>query len=132
MPTYKNRNGYGKLIGGQSVNPGETKKILSYPTTRMDGVDMVDEMPMYNPTILSEIIKESKVVNIPEAESRFAIHFFAKSGDPVIFYNSIENKPCLRLYEGAKWNERIYERVVDRLIIEMPEGGILWLIIERT
>jgi hypothetical protein len=131
MPTYKNKNGSGKVIGGQGINAGEIKKILSYPTTKLEGIEMIDEAPMYNPTILSERITESKTVRIPESESRFAIHFCAIKGEPVVYYNSKENKPPLNLYEGARWNERVYERVVDKLIIEIPEGGILWIIVER-
>jgi len=132
MPTYKNRNGSPKNIGSQSINAGEIKKVLSWPAGDTAGIEMLDEMPMYNPTIYSERITESKTVHIPEGEARFAIHFFAEVGAPIIHYNSKDNKPCLKLYPGAKWNERTYERLIDKLIVELKADEILWIIIERT
>ena len=133
MPTYRNRNGSPKTIGGQTLNGGEIKKILSWPMGKLDnGIEMIDEVPMYNPTILAEKITESKTIHIPEGEARFAIHFYAEKGEPTIFYNSKDNKPCLRLYSGAKWNERVYERVVDKLIVELEPDSVLWILVERS
>jgi len=130
MPTYRNKNGVVKTIGSTSIAPNETKRILTF--VNIHGVEILSELPMHNPTILSEKVTESKTVEIPEGESRFAIHFCAEKGEPVIWYNSKENKPPLKLYQGAKWNERTYERLIGKLIIELPLDSILWIIIERT
>jgi len=130
MPTYKNKNGMTKTIGSNSIRPNEIKRILTFDT--IEGVEMLSETPMHNPTILAVKLTESTIVKIPEGETRFAIHFCVEKGEPVIWYNSKENKPPLKLYEGAKWNERTYERLIDKLIVELPENSILWIIIERT
>lgn len=132
MPTYRNKSGSPKTIGGQTLSDGEIKRILSWPTGDIDqGIELIDEMPMYNPIILAEKITESKTIYIPGGETRFTIHFFAEKGEPTIYYNSKENKPCLKLYHGARWNERLFERVIDKLVVELGPENVLWMLIEK-
>ena len=131
MPTYRNRNSHGVTIGSTTINGGEVKKCFSFMPKKYEGIEMIDEMPMYNSTLLSEKITKSEEIRIPEGEERFAVHFYAEKGESLIYYNSKRNVPPLRLYQGARWNERVYERLIDRLIVELSPDGILWIIVEK-
>jgi hypothetical protein len=131
-PTYRNKNGHGVTIGSTTINGGEVKKCFSFMSKKHEGIEMIDEMPMFNPTIMAEKITKSGEVKIPEEEGRFAIHFYAEKGETTIYYNSKRNVPPLKLYQGARWNERAYERLIDKLVVELSPDGILWIIVERT
>jgi hypothetical protein len=117
-------------VAGQVIGPKEFLKTTVW--VKNHGLVRVDDQPMFNPTILSKRFIKSAEVIIPINETRFGIHFHAEKGYPIIYYNSLENFPPVSLYPGAKWNTRVYERTIDKLILQLTDGDILWVNIERT
>lgn len=116
MPTFKNSAG---------------QIVQSLTWSKQNGSQRISDSPMYNPMILSECFGMSTEVKIPEREARFAIHFYVESGSPTVFYNSKDNNPPLKMYQGMRWNVRVFERIIDKLIIELGDDDRLWVQIER-
>ena len=117
MPTYKNQKG--QIVQTLTWDPKNNE------------LPKISDSPMYNPMILSECYGMTSEIKIPEKESRFAIHFYAESGSPTVFYNSKDNQPPLKMYQGMKWNVRVFERIIDKLFIELGDDDRLWIEIER-
>lgn len=131
MPTYKNNTKEPVLIGKDDViPPGGIVEKLSYLAKPIEGIEKIGDKPMHNQTVFSGKFTANEVVEVPQGLTRYTIHLYAEKGEPVIYWNSKENKPHLSLYEGAKWNTRCYERLIDRVIIEPGECGRVWMNIE--
>jgi len=130
MPSYKNMSGTTIMVAGQTVEPKGILKTTIW--VKNHGLVKIDDQPMFNPTILSKRFVKSEEVAIPDNETRFGIHFHAEKGYPIVHYNSLKNDPPVSLYPGAKWNTRVYERTIDKLFLQLAEGDVLWVNIERT
>jgi len=139
MPRYKNVSAGRLTIGGKEVLPGKIVETLTWVNMPTQ-LQLLDDEPMYNPILLSEPIEKDCEVPIPYFDkingviSRYLVHCYVEHGSVEVFYNSVKNTPPLRLYEGGKWNERCYERIIDRLIIRFLNSQgkkKMWLIVER-
>jgi len=131
MPTYKNISSKPITLGCHDIKPGEEHRTTDLIDPLPAGIRKIDELPLHNTIVFADIVKGSKNLNIPQGITRFSIHYFAETGTPVIYDHDKSNTPPLRLYAGARWNKRYYERVMDKIIIE-NDGGILWVIIEKV
>lgn len=129
MPTYKNSTNARAQIAGRYIEPHGT--IESTLWVQEHGFERVSDKPMYNPVILSERFTQSVTVQIPKKEQRFSIHFYAEKGSPKVYYSSKENEPVLKLYTGARWNVRVYERMIEKLELVLDADDVLWVQIER-
>jgi hypothetical protein len=86
---------------------------------------------MYNPTIISKCITKDEIIEIPKGIEKYSVHFFIEAGEVKIYYGSLENKPPLFLYNGAKWNKRFFNSGVNKLIIQGLAEFKLWCILEH-
>jgi len=133
VPTYKNTTLRPINVNGVKVGVGE--KIEDYRWLSVEGLERQSDFPQFNPTVWSGYIDPPKgEILIPERISRYAIHFYVERGYPVIYFNTTNNRPPLRLYPNARWNVRCYERIVSKLIIYFEDEfdiGRLWVIIEK-
>ena len=87
------------------------------------------ESAYYNPILISDCITVSKTIEIPEAE-KFNIHFYVEKGTVEINYDSLQNKPSLKLYESARWNARFLQRTINSIHFT-GNKFICWIIVER-
>jgi hypothetical protein len=139
MPRYRNVSGARIAIGGKEIMPGKEVETLTW-FEESASLQLVDELPMHNPILLSESIEKDSEISIPYFDrlngviSRYLVHSYAEHGDVAIFYNSLKNTPPLKLYAGGKWNERCYERTIHKMFVRFlnAEGKKkLWIIVER-
>jgi hypothetical protein len=140
MPTYKNVTSTRKELEGKSISPNQTVYSLNHYNEDEVQLLKVDDKPYYNPIIVSTVItKDETKVKIPQKDDlgnqlfKYAIHFYVEKGTVKIFYDSMENKPPLILYTGAKWNIRCFERKINDILVYNDSVGdfILYLIIEK-
>ena len=138
MPTYKNVSLVKREFNGKVVNPGQEVCSLAYYNENDIQLLKVSDKPYYNKTILSTIISEPTEVKIPEKDNlgvrvtKYAIHFHVKKGSVDIRYNSVDNLPATLLYEDARWNDRCFERNIDKIIVRgITKEFELWVIIEK-
>ena len=141
MPTYKNVALKRVELNGKILEPGDEVATSVYYNENEVGLLMTSEKPFYNPVIVScQVDEDGAVIKIPEKDvlgnpvAKYGIHFYVEMGEVEIFYNSLENVPPLKLYEGARWNNRFTERRVNQIIVK--KGGndrfILWIEIEKA
>ena len=137
MPTYKNVTSLKQNLNGKVVEPGQTVYTTSYYNENDVKLLKVDDAPYFNPIIFSDIITEKGNIKIPEKDNlgekvvKYAIHFFLEKGEIEVFYNSVNNKPSLKLYSGAKWNLRCFDRNINEIIVNTNESFTLWIIVEK-
>ena len=134
MPRYLNRGKSVNINGSIKIpSDSEYETLIWLDVDKYPGLRKISDFPCFNPVAVSGFFDAPKaVVKIPKGLDRFALHLYVESGSPVIYFNTMENKPPLRLYTGAKWNIRVYERVVDVLLVDFESQiGRLWVIIER-
>jgi len=135
MPRYSNRGKSIVLNGGVKIPANsEYESLVWLDEDKYPGLCRVSDFPCFNPVVMSEFFDAPKaVIKIPKGLDRFALHLYVESGSPVIYFNTVENRPPLRLYAGAKWNIRVYERVIDVLFVDFESHiGRLWVILERV
>lgn len=138
MPTYKNETSNRIVADGRTVEPGQTYSSIVYVSSGL-GLTKKSDAPMYNPVILEEKVTSNTEIDIPESDPifggllrKFSIHFYVESGEATIYFNSISNTPALELYQGAKWNIKCFERVYNKLIVNVSgTSPKVWVIIER-
>jgi len=136
-PTYKNVTSLKQNLNGKVVEPGQTVYTTSYYNENDVKLLKVDDAPYFNPIIFSDIITEKGAIKIPEKDNlgekvvKYAIHFFLEKGEIEVFYNSVNNKPSLKLYSGAKWNLRCFDRTINEVIVNANESFTLWIIVEK-
>jgi len=141
MPEYLNGSTKRIVIDGAPIGVGErvtTLEFLDLTDTNAfpAGVVKVADAPMYNPIILSKEVTGDETIAIPLVDdlgnkvTRYTIHFYVETGEPVITFSSASNLPALKLYTGAKWNVRSYGRIINDIRITIT--GIVWVIIEKS
>lgn len=136
-PTYKNVTSQKQTLNGKVIEPGQTVCTTSYYNENDIRLLKIDNSPYFNPIIFSEVITEKGTIKVPEKNNlgenvvKYAIHFFLEKGEVEIYYNSLNNKPPLKLYSGAKWNLRCFERTISEIIVNANENFVLWVIIEH-
>lgn len=86
---------------------------------------------MYNPNIISRCITKDEIIEIPSNIEKYSVHFYVECGEVKIFYNTLENKPPLFLYNSAKWNERFFKSGINKIIVQGLSDFKLWVIITR-
>jgi len=134
MPTYKNITGVSKTIGDICIKPndiGQTQIWSDDP-----GLQLIDELPLYNPVIISTNVTQDFVVELPIREKRLSIHIYVEGGRPEIRLSSDRNDPPLNLYPSARWNMRVYDGVVRDLRIKFVDkhnfpNSSVWVNVER-
>jgi len=137
MPSYKNVTSSRQTLGGKVVEPGKVVCTTSYHNENDVKLLRVDDAPYFNPILFSEIITSKGAIEVPkknnqgEYVTRYAIHFYLEKGEVEILYNSVKNKPALKLYSGCRWNLRCFERTIDQIIVESNQSFILWVIMEK-
>jgi hypothetical protein len=130
MPLYKNNATERKTINGQAVEPGQTISTEVYLSPLPTGITKLSDSPFYNPIVLSASYTSTTTVAIPAGINRFNLHFYVESGSCTIAFNDAGNTPVLSLYATARWNQRVFDRWCDKVIITIPSGKV-WLIIEK-
>jgi hypothetical protein len=106
MPTYQNISNAALNITSPtgnivSFNPLETKTsmyILSDPN-----LNLISDLPFYNPLKYDDVISID-AGNIIEYDTDLTskyIHLLPVLGVPIIYINSVENKPGVILYEAT-------------------------------
>ena len=140
MPIYKNVTSTRQSLNGKVVEPNQEIYSLVYYNENDIQLLKVKDEPFYNSILLSEKYKENVDVQVPEYDNlhrwvtKYSIHFYVESGEVLINYNSLRNGPSLKLYTGCKWNERVFERNIDKIFVRCIQGTnsfVLWIIIER-
>lgn len=138
MPTYKNVSMQNRELNGKVVEPGKEICSLAYYNENEIKLLKVSDKPFYNKTILSSVVTEPSEIKIPEKDNlgiritKFAIHFHVKRGSVDIRYNSKDNLPATLLYEDARWNDRVFERNIDKIFVKgITEKFELWIILEK-
>jgi len=137
MPTYKNVSSLRKTLDGKTVEPGAQISTLVYYNENEIGLLKTSDGPYFNPVLLSESVDRDKEIVIPEQDNcgtrvlKYSLHFYLEKGNVDIFYNATENLPPLRLYEGCRWNNRYFERKIDRILIRGNGKFLLWVIVEK-
>ena len=137
-PTYKNVSSLKASIDGKVVEPGQKISSLIHYNENEIGLLKVSDKPFFTPTLFSDVIsKDTEIVipwhdNLGERVVKFTLHFYVEKGEIEVFYNSIENLPSLKLYEGARWNNRYFDRRVNKIFIKgRSQRFALWLEIEK-
>ena len=138
MPTYKNNSKHRRNVGSETVEPGHETQLLTYHNLKgLDGVEITSPFPYHSPIIFSDKIVEKRIINLPKFDfsgnfiEKFIIHFYIEKGEVEINFNLPENRIPLKLYEAAKWNIRLNQRLIDRIYIKADGDFICWLIIEK-
>ena len=137
MPTYKNVSSLQKTLDGKVVEPGAKVSSFVYYNENEVGLLKESDAPYFNPVILSEAVDRDKEIVVPEVDKngtrllKYSLHFYLEKGNIDIFYNSTENMPSLKLYEGCRWNNRYFERKIDRILVRGTGKFLLWVIIEK-
>ena len=137
MPTYRNVLSTRVTLNGKVVEPNQEVCSLIYYRENDAQLLKVKDEPLYNPILLSEKYTDNVVIQVPEYDklrqwvTKYSIHFYVESGEVVINYNSSKNTPALKLYAGCKWNERVFERTIDKIHVQELSKFVLWVIIEK-
>ena len=137
MPSYKNVTSSRQTLDGKVVEPGKVVNTMTYYDENSVKLLKIDDAPYFNPVLLSEVVTEKGTIKVPKKNNlgeyltRYAIHFYLEKGEVEILYNSVKNKPALKLYSGCRWNLRCFERTIDQIIIESNQSFILWVIMEK-
>ena len=138
MPTYRNNTSLRPLLDGRVVEPKSIAYSLVYHDEDTVGLRLIDDKPYYNPLILSEVITENKEVIIPEKDglgkriTKMSLHIYVKEGSIDLRYNAKDNLPATLLYDSARWNVRMFERNINKLIITgLTEKFEVWILIEK-
>jgi hypothetical protein len=130
MPLYRNSTTERKTLNGVILEAGETKAMQTWFDPLPSGIVKDADAPMANPVIYSNKHTGAGTIAIPSGETRFNIHIAVISGEPVINFSSASNTPALKLYPGARWNIRCFERSIND--IRLAAGTFeAWVIIER-
>lgn len=131
-PTYKNKTTLKRWFMKEgAVEPNGLVESPIFCSDDELEFMKISDFPMFNPVLFSEKIIENSEIKVPLVSGKYTLHFYVESGNVTIWFNSKENKPPLRLYEGAKWNVRCLERIVDKVIVESNKEFSLYLIVER-
>jgi len=138
MPIYRNISSLRKELNGKVVESGKEISSLTYYDENSIGLLKIKDHPMFNPVLLSQVITSNSEILIPKVDNlnipvfKYAIHFYVEKGEVSVQFNSIENKPVLNLYTGCRWNIRIFERTIDKLILNSTKEFILHIIVEKV
>jgi len=137
-PTYKNVSTLRTSLEGKVVEPGQKVSTLLYYDENEVGLLKIDDKPCFTPTLFSDVIEKDREILIPKVDNmgaktnKFTLHFYVERGEVEVFYNSIKNFPPLKLYEGARWNNRYFDRKVDKIFISgRGKRFTLWVEIEK-
>ena len=137
-PTYKNVTSLRVTLDGKVIEPGKEVSTLIYYDENEVGLLKTNDKPCFTPTLFSELIDKDREILIPIFDnmrtkiSKFTIHFYLEKGEVEIFYNSFDNLPSLKLYEGARWNNRYFDRRVSKIFIRgRSKRFALWVEIEK-
>ena len=138
MPTYKNLGPNKQILDGKVIEPRAEICSLAYYDQNEVQLLKTSDKPYYNPLILSEVITENKEVIIPEKDglgkriTKMSLHIYVKEGSIDLRYNAKDNLPATLLYESARWNVRMFERNINKLIITgLTEKFEVWILIEK-
>ena len=133
MPTYKNNGTERATLGGHTIEPGESIETTGWFMTGFlpIGVIQSSETPFDNPIVLSQKISTDVTIQIPAGVDRFFIHVFVESGEVDLLFNSDNNLPVLKLYTGAKYGRKIFDRTVNDLRFTFIISGVVFLIVEK-
>ena len=133
MPTYKNTSVLRATLGGHTIEPGQSIETAGwFDTSSLPiGVIQTFETPFFNPIVLSQKISTNSTVQIPAGTDRFFIHVFVESGEVDLLFNSVNNLPALKLYTGAKYGRKIFDRTVNDLRFTFVTAGVVFLIVEK-
>jgi len=130
MPIYKNTSSEIVTIGGNRVEVNAQYETLGFVDEISLGITKLDNMPAYNPIILAQKVTGTTTIAIPQQYTRFAVHFYVKTGEPSILFSDNSNTPPLLLYPLARWNMRFYERMINDIRITGTSLE-MWVIIEK-
>jgi hypothetical protein len=138
MPTYQNVSTVPVSFNGKVIEPGKEVCSFSYFDENTIKLLKVSDKPYYNPIIISGVTNEKSDLIIPEKDelgvsiTKYAIHFYVEHGEVDIYFNNRENKPCLLLYAGAKWNMRCFERQINKICVNGGKNPFrVWVIVEK-
>jgi hypothetical protein len=131
MPTYKNNTTERITTEANALEPGQQYSSTVYLDHAALGLTKISDLPMHNPVILAGEYTGNQTISIPLSAKRFNIHFYQEAGESVIYFNSVANTPPLKLYSGATWNIRVFNREINDIRITLSGGSpALWIIIE--
>jgi len=138
MPTYKNVSSLKATVEGKVVEPGREISTIVYHNENEIGLLKTSDKPFFTPTLFSEVIEEDSEIVVPWRDNlgdrinKFNLHFYCEKGEVEIFYNSIDNLPSLKLYESAKWNNRYYDRRINKIFVKgRSKRFSIWIEIEK-
>jgi len=125
MPSYRNVGIQSVEFAGVRIKSGEIyPSFVCYQNGSLPlGLVRESDHPSWNPILYSVKLVNGGVVKIPEKDSygvaltRYLVHLHVVAGEPKIAYNSEEIEHKLFGYAGMTWNTRVYERVLDKIIV---------------
>lgn len=86
---------------------------------------------IYDKLLYSECIQKSCVIELPEYSGKVFVHISVEKGNPEISFNQQNKKPCLKLYEGARWNIKAENMNIQKLYVTLKENEKIWVYVEK-
>ena len=88
---------------------------------------------MKNPIIYSFKVDKENDFYLPLYCRLVSIHFSVEKGDVQVFFGALTNTPSLKLYPGARWNQRVSPSEVNRVFVRKftTSDFIVWITVEK-
>lgn len=88
---------------------------------------------MTNPILFSAKYDTDGCVVVPQVGRLVIVHFSVVEGDVQVFFGAEDSVPSLKLYPGARWNQRIAPFDVRKIFLRKytTSGFVVWVTIEK-
>lgn len=126
MPTYKNTTNVDKMIGYNTIVPNGILTDETYHKNLPEGVVIIDEFPIRNDLVYSNIIKlnkgESLEIVIPDSINNTVItginlRIYCRSGESSIKFNTDLMAPFYTIGPGFELKKNYEHRCIERILI---------------
>lgn len=86
-----------------------------------------------NPILFSARYDKDAEFSIPQVGKLAIVHFSVAEGDVQVFFGDESNSPSLKLYPGARWNQRIAPFDIRKIFLKKftTDSFVVWVTVER-
>jgi len=131
MPTYINGGAVVVEVGGYRVEPGQSLETQDFLQNLPAGVTLDSALPVFDPTLHSEIVTSSKTITVPETSGAYEITLTSVAEDNSVKFND-DSTVAIQIPQGSSYVELCMARIVNDIRAVIAVSGKLLVHIKKV